>query len=81
MDPNTRDDLLRRYAARDITWRELRERGFEDYVEVLGGLGALGLRAPVAPMAGPNEAARLRGRALIREALREALGAAPSARP
>jgi hypothetical protein len=37
---------------------------------VLGALGALGLRPPVAPMQGPNVAARERGRAAIREALR-----------
>jgi hypothetical protein len=62
--------LLRRYAAGDITWHELRERGFENYVQVLGGLGELGLRPPIAPMEGPNREARERGRALIREALR-----------
>jgi hypothetical protein len=65
-----RERLIRRYAAREITWRELQERGFEDYVEVLGALGELGLRPPVAPMEGPNVAARERGRAAIREALR-----------
>jgi hypothetical protein len=65
-----RETLLRQYAAGDISWRELRERGFEDYIEVLGGLGELGLRPPVAPMQGPNLAARERGRAIIREALR-----------
>jgi hypothetical protein len=66
-----RETLLRRYAAGDISWRELRERGFDDYIDVLGGLGELGLRPPVAPMRGPNVAARERGRAIIREALRE----------
>jgi hypothetical protein len=55
----------------DLTWTELRERGFEDYVEVLGGLGELGLRPPVAPMEGPNLAARLRGRAILRRLLQE----------
>ena len=63
-------ELLRRYAACDVTWRELQERGFADYVEVLGGLGELGLRPPIAPMTGPNVAARQRGIALLREALR-----------
>ena len=71
MPDEERKDLIRRYAAREITWRELRARGFEDYVEVLGALGELGLRPPVAPMAGPNVEARRRGRAIIREALRE----------
>ncbi len=70
MDDTERDALLRQYAAGGVTWRELRERGFKDYVQVLGGLGALGLRPPVAPMEGPNREARERGRAVIREALR-----------
>jgi hypothetical protein len=54
----------------DITWTTLRDRGFENYVEVLAGLGELGLRPPVAAMEGPNVAARQRGRALIRRALK-----------
>jgi hypothetical protein len=70
MNETERERLIRQYAAREITWRELRERGFEDYIEVLGALGALGLRPPVAPMQGPNVAARERGRAALREALR-----------
>lgn len=64
------ETLIRDYAAGRVTWHELRERGFEDYIEVLGALGELGLRPPVAPMEGPNRAARERGRAIIREALR-----------
>ena len=70
MTETDRERLIRQYAAREITWRELRERGFESFVEMRGGLGALGLRPPVAPMDGPNVAARERGRAAIREALR-----------
>lgn len=65
-----KSELLRRYVAGEVTWRELQERGFDDYVEVLGGLGELGLRPPIAPMTGPNVAARQRGIAIIREALR-----------
>ena len=65
----TREVLLRRYALGGVTWHELRERGFEDYVEVLGGLGELGLRPPIAPMEGPNREARERGRALLRRLL------------
>jgi hypothetical protein len=64
-----RETLLRAYAAGTVTWHELRERGFDDYIQVLGGLGELGLRPPIAPMSGPNRAARERGRAIIREAL------------
>lgn len=63
--------LLRDYAAGRVTWRELRERGFDDYVQVLGGLGELGLRPPMAAMAGPNLEARVRGRALVARLLRE----------
>ncbi len=70
MDAAEREMLIRRYAACDISWYELRERGFEDFVQVLGALGELGLRQPVAPMEGPNVEARERGRAIIREALR-----------
>jgi hypothetical protein len=65
-----REALIRQYAAGETTWRELREDGFDDYIQVLGGLGELGLRPPLAPMEGPNGAARERGRMLIREALK-----------
>jgi hypothetical protein len=67
-----RETLLRRYAAGEITWSALREQGFDHYGQVLAGLGALSLRPPTAPMVGPNVAARERGRAYIREALRVA---------
>jgi hypothetical protein len=70
MSESEKQKLIRQYAAGEMTWRALRERGFADYVEVLAGLGELGLRPPVAPMEGPNVEARRRGRALIREALR-----------
>ena len=70
MTENEREKLIRQYAAGEIAWRVLRERGFEDYVQVLGALGELGLRPPLAPMRGPNLEARRRGRAAIREALR-----------
>lgn len=64
-----REKLLRDYAAGKVSWSMLRRNGFEDYVAVLGGLGALGLRPPMAPLEGPNRAARERGRALLRRAL------------
>lgn len=69
MPSREREALLRKYAAGEITWHDLQECGFETYVEVLGGLGELELRPPVAPMTGPNVAARERGRALLRQAL------------
>lgn len=65
-----RDRLIRQYAAGDTTWHDLREHGFEDYIQVLAALGERGLRPPVARMEGPNVEARRRGRAIIREALR-----------
>ena len=65
-----RRSLLRRYAAGEVTWHELQARGFDDYIAVLGGLGELGLRPPIAPLEGPNREARERGRAIIRRALR-----------
>jgi hypothetical protein len=69
MTDNEREELIRQYAAGEITWHALRERGFDDYVQVLGGLGELGLRPPIAPMEGPNREARERGRKMLREAL------------
>lgn len=72
MTPNEREALLRQYAAGEITWTSLRGRGIENYRDVLAGLGELGLRPPVAPMEGPNVEARLRGRAIIRQALQDA---------
>jgi hypothetical protein len=70
MTADEKATLIRQYAAGGVTWHALRERGFEDYVEVLAGLGELGLRPPTAPMEGPNRAARERGLALLRAALR-----------
>ena len=65
-----RKDLLRRYAAGQVTWHALQAQGFEDFVQVLGGLGELGLRPPIAPPDGPNRAARAHGLAILRGALR-----------
>jgi hypothetical protein len=70
MTENDKDRLIRQYAAGEITWRALHERGFDDYVQVLAELGERGLRPPVVPMRGPNVEARQRGLAIIREALR-----------
>ncbi len=69
MDEKQREDLLRQYAGGHVTWHQLQEQGFKNYVEVLGGLGDLGLRPPIAPMEGPNRLARERGRSIVREAL------------
>jgi hypothetical protein len=67
-----REQLLRAYASGRISWGELGQRGFADYVEVLAGLGEIGLRPPMAPMEGPSLSVRERGRALLRRLLREA---------
>ena len=69
MTETDKETLIRQYAAGEITWRALRERGFDNYVQVLGALGELGLRPPIAPMEGPNVDARQRGRAMLRRAL------------
>jgi hypothetical protein len=65
-----RERLIRQYAAGEMSWRALNESGFDDYIQVLGALGELGLRPPVAAMEGPNVEARTRGRALLRDALK-----------
>jgi hypothetical protein len=69
MTQSEQEQLIRQYAAGEIAWSTMRERGIENYLDVLAGLGRLGLRPPVAPLEGPNRQARERGRAIIREAL------------
>jgi hypothetical protein len=70
MPERDKQKMIRQYAAGEITWHTMRERGFDSYLDVLAGLGELGLRPPVAPMEGPNVEARRQGRAMIREALK-----------
>ena len=70
MTEQEKEELIRRYAAGEITWHALRQRGFENYLDVFASLGDLGLRPPIAPMTGPNVEARRRGRAWLREALK-----------
>jgi hypothetical protein len=67
-----RENLIRQYAAGDLAWSTLREKGFDNYLDVLWALGSLGLRPPIAPMDGPNVEARVRARTFIREALKTA---------
>ena len=67
-----REKLIREYAAGEIAWHTLQKRGFHNYLQVLGALGAFGLRPPIAPMDGPNVEALKRGRAFLREALKAA---------
>ena len=69
MTETDKETLIRQYAAGETTWRALRERGFDNCVQVLGALAELGLRPPIAPMEGPNVEARQRGRAMLRKAL------------
>jgi len=70
MTESDRERMIRQYAAGEITWHTMKERGFDSYLDVLAGLGALGLRQPVAAMEGPNVETRQRASALIREALK-----------
>ncbi|MBF0159597.1 MAG: hypothetical protein HQL58_08720 [Magnetococcales bacterium] len=70
MEPD-REHLLRDYAAGKTSWHTLQLRRFDNYVEVLAGLGELGLRPPMAPMEGPNVKAREKGCALIRRLLQQ----------
>ena len=70
MTDSEKEGLIRLYAVGGITWHDLQERGFEDCIQVLGVLGELGLRQPIAAMVGPNVATRERKCAIIREALR-----------
>ncbi len=69
MANDERERLLRDYAAGELSWSLLRQRGYDNYLDVLAGLGELGLRPPIAPMDGPNREARERARALLRQAL------------
>ena len=71
MTQDDKNDLIRRYAAGDISWSSLQEKGLENFADVLAGLGDLGLRQPVAPMTGPNVEARERACALVRKLLIE----------
>jgi hypothetical protein len=72
MTETDKEKIIREYAAGEVTWSALRQRGFDNYLDVLTELGKLGLRPPVAPMDGPNVEARRRGRALLRQALKDA---------
>ena len=64
------EKLICQYASGEITWRALRERGFDNHAQVFGGLGELGLRPPITEISGPNIERRQRGRTMIRVALR-----------
>ncbi|MGO9418979.1 hypothetical protein [Roseiarcus sp.] len=70
MAESDRERMIRQYAAGEISWHTMRERGFDSFLDDLAGLGALGLRQPVAPMEGPNVESQQRASALIREALK-----------
>lgn len=78
MDNAEKESLLRQYANGDLAWSTLREKGFDNYLDVLTGLGDLGLRYPVASMEGYNVEARERGRAYIRAALQNQTAEKPA---
>lgn len=69
MTDSEKDALIQRYAAGEVTWHALRTLGFASYLDVLAGLGRLGLRPPIAPLDGPNAEGRAHARALLRGAL------------
>jgi hypothetical protein len=69
MTENKKESLIRQYAAGESAWSTMRDRGIDNCVKVLVGLGRLGFRPPVAPMEGPNVTVRQRGCVIIREAL------------
>ena len=68
MDANL-ESQIRRYAAGDLAWKDMRDKGVS-YQEVLAGLGELGLRPPVASLDGPNGENLRRGLTALRGALR-----------
>ena len=70
MDDRTAD-MLRRYAGGEITSRSLRDATDMTYGEVLGELGRLGLRPPIARLDGINGPALRRGRDLLQSWLVE----------
>jgi hypothetical protein len=57
------DDDIRAYAAGNIAWRDLQQRGWDHYGDVLMALGRLGLRYPVL---GENEGLNVESRARAR---------------
>jgi hypothetical protein len=67
-EQNPTVEQLRAYATGTLGWAALRQLDVT-YGEVLAGLGALGLRPPVAPMTGPNLEARRRGTQRLRDLL------------
>jgi len=67
MTHTEKSSLIHQYAAGELSWHTLRERGFENYLEVLAALAEHGLKYPLAPMTGPNVAARERGIAILTE--------------
>jgi len=77
MTNDDQDKMLRRYAGGEITWSSLRDRGFDNYLVVLAGLGKLGLRPPVARMDGPNVAACAPARIHLVGPFRKIAGSSP----
>lgn len=66
--PRPTPEQLRDYAEGRLAWFEMRQAGI-GYDDVLAGLGALGLRPPLAPLEGVNAEARRRGIEILRSHL------------
>ena len=64
------EQLLRRYAVGGISGRTIRDQG-HTHVDILAGLGELGLRPPIARLDGPNGEALRRGVAVLTHAIAE----------
>jgi hypothetical protein len=47
--PPQYEKLIREYAEGDISWDLMKAKGITSYLGVLGALGELGLRIPIAP--------------------------------
>ncbi len=56
-----RTEIAKAYAAGEISFREVQDRGIFRYTELLALLADLNLRPPIAPDGGPNAESRAEG--------------------
>lgn len=60
------EKLIREYADGKISWDLMKAKGVKNYVQVLAGLGELGLKPPIA-----HENVQAPARKALRQILRE----------